>query len=99
MLFENALAGLYKLAAVDLVREQLQAAMGADLPYDIADEGLLVWPGPGYETEVTYHLRGGHVAEPQIVRGHLEQPLPTLNVSAMLFRNQDLEWTDWVALW
>ena len=20
-------------------------------PYDVADEGLVVWPGPGYETE------------------------------------------------
>ena len=26
-------------------------------PYDIADEGLVVWPEPGYRTELVYDLR------------------------------------------
>ncbi len=48
-LFENALGGLYQLAGVDLVREQLEAALGKDTSYDIADEGLVIWPGRGIE--------------------------------------------------
>ena len=51
-LFENALAGLYQRAEVDLVREQLEAELGEGTHYDISDEGLLVWPGVDYETEL-----------------------------------------------
>ena len=55
-LFENALGGLYQLAGVDLVREQLTAVLGEKAHYDIADEGLVIWPGEGYRTEVVYLL-------------------------------------------
>ena len=43
--FEVALAGLYKAAGVDMVREQLAAILGpGQVPYDIAEETLVVWP-------------------------------------------------------
>jgi hypothetical protein len=45
---ENALAGLYHFAGVDVAREQLEAALrgGAESapPYDIGSGGLVVWP-------------------------------------------------------
>jgi hypothetical protein len=45
---ENALAGLYHFAGVDVAREQLDAALrgGAESapPYDIGSGGLVVWP-------------------------------------------------------
>jgi hypothetical protein len=40
-LFAAALAGLYKRAGVDLVREQIAAVVSG--PYDVAPEGLVVW--------------------------------------------------------
>jgi hypothetical protein len=63
---EIALAGCYKLAAVDLVREQLERALepqpaAAAPPYDIADEGLVVWPAQGFELELVYDLRDPHL--------------------------------------
>ena len=62
-IFEVALAGFYKLAAVDVVREQLERALlsrpgAAAPPYDIADEGLVVWPARGFEIEIVYDLHG-----------------------------------------
>jgi hypothetical protein len=48
--FDAALTGLYKRAGVDLLREQLAAELPAGAPYDIADEGLVVW-SPDYEIE------------------------------------------------
>ncbi len=57
VLFENALAGLYQRAGVDFVREQIEAALPPATPYDIADEGLVVWP-PGWATELVYDLGG-----------------------------------------
>ncbi len=45
---ENALAGLYHFAGVDVAREQLEAALRGDAesapPYDIGSEGLVSWP-------------------------------------------------------
>src|SRR5690606_5404506 len=58
-IFEVALAGFYKRAAVDLVREQLEhvLAITDGLPrYAIDDVALLVWPTHNFETEVTYNL-------------------------------------------
>src|SRR5262249_30060945 len=59
-ILEIALAGFYKRSGVDLVREQLEHAIAGDEPpppYDISDEGLVVWPGHGYQTEAIYDLR------------------------------------------
>ena len=100
VLFENALAGLYKLAAADLVREQLEAAMGSDLPYDIADDGLVVWPGPGYTIEALYPLRtDAAVIEPTLRGGLPAKPLPPLDARAISFRHQPVAWSAWVYAW
>jgi hypothetical protein len=56
--FETALAGLYKAGAVSLVREQIDAALGAGASYDVAREGLVVWPDASYRTEIVYPLEG-----------------------------------------
>jgi hypothetical protein len=83
----NALAGLYKTAGVDLVREHIEAFLGADDPhYDIADEGLLVWPGPGYEIQEVWSLDG--VPPPGVKDG-----------SHLLFSRRVIRWPEWVAAW
>jgi hypothetical protein len=98
VLFENALAGLYHRAGVDFVREQIQAALPAKSRYDIADEGLVVWPA-GFETEIVYPL--GHAAELEpTVRGAPapEAPRPIARAQ-VLFREQSIAWTAWVEAW
>ena len=53
----DALTGLYKLAGVDLVREQVEAWLGQSrFGYDITAEGLVVWPRQEYEEQVVYAL-------------------------------------------
>jgi hypothetical protein len=59
--FENALAGLYTMAAVDLVREQIESAIGENTPYDVADRGVVAWPGGDYDREVVYRLEDGRL--------------------------------------
>jgi len=100
VLFENALAGLYQLAATDLVREQLEMAMGGDLPYDISESGLIVWPGPGYTVEAIYPLRtDAPVIEPTLRGGLPQKPLPPLDARAISFRHQPIAWSAWVYAW
>lgn len=103
-IFENTLAGLYKLAGVDLVREQIEAALLESQPlgattaphYDISDEGLVVWLGDSYQTEFVFNLEASPLMEP-IVRGEapLTRPKP-LNHDRVVFREQTISWASWV---
>jgi len=56
MAFRDALAGFYKLAGVDVVREQAQAQLPAGTLYDLTERGLVVWPLSEQNGEVVYDL-------------------------------------------
>ncbi|MEM9693352.1 MAG: hypothetical protein AAGA56_12460 [Myxococcota bacterium] len=101
-LFENALAGFYQRAEVDLVREQIEAELPSGVHYDVSDEGLLVWPDRDYRTELAYPLAkaSGRVIAPAQVRGEpLEVPPRVLDTRRMFFREQEISWLAWVAAW
>jgi hypothetical protein len=101
-IFQIALAGFYKLAAVDVVREQVEHLLAqgneAPPPYDFADEGLLVWPGRGFETELLYDFRSRRV------RSHIRGvPLPAeplhLKGKHAVFGKEPLYWSVWSTTW
>jgi hypothetical protein len=98
---ELALAGFYKLAAIDLVREQLEHALigpdGAVPPYDIAAEGLIVWPAGSYESEIVYDLRSSRL--PVKVRGPAAGVPPVLGGSRAVFGREPLPWDGWDVAW
>src|SRR5690606_22840221 len=106
VLFENALAGFYQLSGVDVVREQVEAALGPT-NYDIADEGLIVWPDQDYRTEIVYHLGersklaglAGPMIEPQVRGAPLETAPPALDERVVLYRHQAIPWSTWVDAW
>jgi hypothetical protein len=48
----NALAGLYALCGVELIRERIEAGLGDPVPaYDLRSETLIYWPDANYERE------------------------------------------------
>jgi hypothetical protein len=57
---EVALTGFYKRSGIDLVREQIAAALTArghtNVLYEITDERLVVWSSTGHEIEARYDL-------------------------------------------
>jgi hypothetical protein len=93
---EIALAGLYKRAGVDIVREQVESLLGPATPYDIAAEGLVVWPGTGYETEVVYDLSGAGMLQGSVRGVPLAVAPRALDASRLLFNRQEILWTVWV---
>ncbi|WP_170229798.1 hypothetical protein [Polyangium fumosum] len=102
ILFENAIAGFYRMAGVDLVREQIRAALGDDVPYDIADEGLVLWPGEGYRTEVIYPLDAafsGPIVPPTVRGDRPATPPKPLDLRKILFRDQHIPWAEWALSW
>lgn len=102
ILFENALAGFYRVAGVDLVREQIRTVLGDDVAYDISEEGLVVWPDEHYRTEVIYRLDSGFtdpIVDP-VVRGETPKTEPkTIDLRKIMFRDQHITWADWVGAW
>jgi hypothetical protein len=96
----DALAGLYKMAGVDLVREQICASFGPPAPsYDIAAAGLVVWPGTGFETETVYDLTDGPAILPRTTDGPPAAPLPILDADRLLYRRIPVSWRRWVEAW
>jgi hypothetical protein len=100
-LLENALAGFYQRAEVDLVREQIEAVLDAGAHYDIAAEGLVVWPGRDYRTELVYRLdvRRGRTIKPRIRGIGPLHPARVIDTRQLLYRAQNLSWIGWVGAW
>jgi hypothetical protein len=98
--FDHALAGLYKMAGVDLVRRQIGTELSpASFDYDVDEEGLIVWSRPDGESQAHYELRDGEVLEPAIRAGKFTRPLPVLEKSKLLFRDTPIPWQTWVEWW
>ena len=98
ILFENALAVFYQRAQVQLVREQLEAELGSRAHYDIADEGLVVWPEPGYELEVVYRL-GAYRPKALKPKPFSRATSLVLDSRRVLFSHQQISWSAWEAIW
>jgi hypothetical protein len=101
-IFEIALAGFYKLSGVDLVREQLEHALAASTsvppPYDIADEGLVVWPAGGFEIEAVYDLRSAKLT-PTVRGADFDGELFDLGGRHAMFGRESVFWSVWATTW
>jgi hypothetical protein len=96
----TALAGLYKLAGVNLVRRQVESLLPADASsYDIVEEGLAVEMGP-HEVEAIYPLETDEeMVVPRLTSGALPEPLPALPVVPLRFDRVAVPWDWWVSAW
>jgi len=96
----TAVIGFYRLAGVDLVREQIAACFAPrQLPYDVDEEGLLVWPDGEYRDEAVYSLRRHMTVRPyprSVVRTH---DLPMIPIEQLIFSKTSLAWQDWSQQW
>jgi hypothetical protein len=94
------LAGLYKMAGVDVTREQVEQSLApARVAYDIKQEGLEVWTAPDYSVSAVYDLSSGPVLEPHPSNGTPVRGLPSLDTSRLLFTQVPVSWDDWVRMW
>lgn len=98
--FANSLAGFYKLAGVDMVHEQIVAGLEPAPPlYDIAEDGLVVWPNGRFESEVVYDLRDSASLAPLTTSAASHAQLPALDRQSMVFANWPLYWQRWLEIW
>ncbi len=99
-LLENALAHLYKRAGVDVVREQVRAALSKEAKdFDIGPGGLLVWYGARESSPLMYDLGDpGNDLQPKTPARRLA-PSPVLNARQVVFGRITITWSQWVDVW
>jgi len=100
----TALAGLYKMAGVDLVREPIAEALGPGLPdFDFREGGIVAWPAPPSTAEVFYLLRPAAAAPPLITNTPIGGPpavdAPPVDHARLLFGEVPVPWRAWVRVW
>ena len=111
--FKVALTGLFKLSAVDLVREQVEHQLmistskpkngppkSPQIPrYDINASGLIVWPNEDYEQEVCYSLEDQPITYPRPRALARLAGLNPIPLESLAFHLQELSWHDWRKFW
>lgn len=96
----NAMAGLYKLAGADLIRQQIEALL--PLPgcvYQVIDQELVVSPNPATEGEVRYDIEEGETLHPRLEGSSSPCPAPTLIRGDLVFSAHPIAWPTWIAAW
>jgi hypothetical protein len=96
-----ALAGLYKMAGVDVNREQIEASLApAQVAYNLTEQGLEVWPASDETAgSAVYDFSAGPVLQPRPTNGKMAVGLPTLDTTRLLFSHVPVTWSDWVRTW
>lgn len=98
--FKLALAGIYKIGGVDLIREQIGACFNnRPLRYDISDQGLIVWPDRTYGDEVRYQLIDRRLISPRPRRIAREHNLVDIDARALIYSLNPISWKRWVDAW
>ena len=101
--FAAALLGLYKLAGVDVVEENVRARlMLKDVRFDLRRDQLVVWPGGDFSAEAVYDfdLPSEQTMAPEYrtpAAGRV--PLPELRREQLVLRYVPLPRQAWAGLW
>ena len=82
------------------VREHLASALHRRYhSYDIADAGLVVWPEPDFEAEITYPFSDTRTLTPRPARLAERYQLPRIETDDLFFVRNPVRWADWVEVW
>ena len=105
--FASALAGLYKMAGADLVREAIAFVLEArgavenasTVEFDFRDNGVVVYLDPLEPVEILYLLRPEPGTPPLVTIGHTDVTPPEIDPHRLVFADVAIRWTRWVAVW
>jgi hypothetical protein len=86
----DALAAFYRLAGVDIVREELESLLPAGLSYVCTESGVCLWPASGIGNEICYALDAQAIPDATTVQ-------PPFRIEQVLLSARPIRWTDWVA--
>ncbi|HLJ96575.1 MAG TPA: hypothetical protein VKU02_25600 [Gemmataceae bacterium] len=100
-IFTTALAGIYKIAGVDIVHEQLASLLPPGVPgYDLTDQELVVWTNRRNGSAIAYDLGDGHdQLRPRRESGEILKGAQVLQARRLFFSRVPLTWQEWVEFW
>ncbi|MBN9120663.1 MAG: hypothetical protein J0I06_16185, partial [Planctomycetes bacterium] len=99
--FGNALAYLYKRAGVDLVREQVRAALPKEAQHsDLGPDGLLVWYGTRGSAPLLYDIADpAPQLRPRVPGQRQPTAGPVLDAHRLMFDRVPITWSQWTEVW
>jgi hypothetical protein len=99
--FYFGLAYLFKLAGVELIREQVRAALpAAATSYDITPGGLVLWLDQRHGKSVVYDWKNANgLLVPRAGDGGPAPEWPSLEVTRVMFAREPLYWDEWFQAW
>jgi hypothetical protein len=87
----DALAGFYRLAGVDLIREELEPLLPTGTSYAVTATGLCLWPASGVGSEISIPLD----SQPE---PGASSDWPPGRAEQLLLSARPIRWIDWVAV-
>jgi hypothetical protein len=93
----DALTGLYKIAGVELIREQIESALEPDSGYEVTERGLIVW-SDRQAAPTFYDLRKLYEAQSPAASAAPNEPAQ-LDLERMAFFASPVTWELWVEVW
>ncbi|HXT59900.1 MAG TPA: hypothetical protein VN699_14780 [Pirellulales bacterium] len=93
----DALTGLYKIAGVELIREQIESALEQDSRYEVNESGLIVWTDHQAAPRF-YDLRKLYEAQSPQASSTPNDPAQ-LDLERMAFFASPVTWELWVEVW
>jgi hypothetical protein len=99
--FTSALAGFYKLAGADFIREQLASVLPPSIAgYQLSEHDLVVWTERGAGHAVAYDLRQrGDTLTPRFMDHAGTPPLPPLDARRLFYARTPITWQQWSDCW
>lgn len=96
-----ALAGLFKLAGVDLVRQQIEANLPPEAScYEVTADELIVWIGPRGGRAIYYDWKTlDGLLDARAADGSPVPEWPVLDERKVIFGRVPLPWQHWVETW
>jgi predicted Ser/Thr protein kinase len=96
----RALGGLFKLAGIHLVHEQVQAGLLPGATFEVVKVGLAVWLGPESGEAIYYDLsEEGDKLYPTTAEGKPLNEMPILDARRLVYARVPITWEQWVQGW
>jgi hypothetical protein len=88
----SALAGLYKMAGAELVREPIAEAIGPEAAIEVRDGGISVRLEPASQLEILYPMSPDPTDLPP-------PGFPSIQVARLVYAEAPILWSRWVEVW
>ena len=97
--FDLALLGFMRKCGVFLIRAQVESEFSKGKPYDLQDQGMVVWATKDFQQKCDVHFDGPHVSSFQPSSLAKSLGLADIPDRRWIFAASETSWTQWEQAW